>query len=221
MNAIIKVRDDAGAARFETAEMISMSAGSAGIKLCLPVTIGRLIALLLPLPNEMRLYDHDRELYRVWGIVQHCNELLTPERSYHVGVSFIGPKAPDSYFEDPDRSYMITGTGEDGFWLIKAADVPFRIRGEARYWRSVNSYVGSVGDGSSINFGGKGVTENISNSGAAVICDVPVKVGDKIKFISPELDFSAYAEVRGSHMGDDARNRIHIRFTSDKPLCNY
>ena len=61
---------------------------------------------MMPLPANLRSYDQDKELYRVWGLVQHCNEVKTEDADgFQVGVAFVGKNPPESYAIDPATNY--------------------------------------------------------------------------------------------------------------------
>ena len=91
MLSVVKVKDDNGKLWKDAAEIISVSQTGAGFYMKRECKPGRLMMMMLPVEAELRLYDHDKELYRVWGLVQHCHRLSDEDVGYHVGVAFIGP----------------------------------------------------------------------------------------------------------------------------------
>ena len=52
----------------------------------------------------------------------------------------------------------------------------------------------------------------MSRSGAAVFTTLDVGIGDRVKFISEQFDFSGLAVVCNRQIGDDERTRVHLRF---------
>ena len=102
MYAVVKVRESKEDSWKETADVISSSSTGAGLYINRECQVGRLVSLMFPLEPHLRSYDHDKELYRVWGLVQHCHMLPAEnEAGYHVGVAFIGKHSPESYRQDP------------------------------------------------------------------------------------------------------------------------
>ena len=102
---VVKAREDGEKAWKEVADVINVSASGAGFYLPRACTVGTLVSLMLPLPGHLRCYDHDKDLYRVLGLVQHCQPLTREGSSgYHVGVAFVGKHAPESYKENPSQN---------------------------------------------------------------------------------------------------------------------
>ena len=63
------------------------------------------------------------------------------------------------------------------------------------------------------SFGGERTTaENVSRSGAAVFTTLDVGIGDRVKFICTEYDFSGLAVVCNRQVGDDNLVRLHLNF---------
>ncbi len=217
INAVVKGKDDEGESWKEVADVISFSPTGAGFFLPRECKAGRLISLMLPLPAEMRCYDHDKEFYRVWGLVQHCHKTQTDEMDgYHVGVAFIGKNAPSTYHDDPARNYRICGMNGDGLWKVEPAKSEFKARRDVRYWQSIDVYLSLVDKAKKSIKGAKGLTENLSKNGAAVFSSLDVAVGDRVKFISEQYDFSGLAVVCNRHEGKDGRTRLHLQFVDSR-----
>ena len=210
---VVKAREDGEKAWKEVADVVNVSASGAGFYLARPCTVGTLVSLMLPLPAHLRCYDHDKELYRVWGLVQHCYEVPNETGTgYQVGVAFVGKDAPASYKKDPGTSYRISGMDEDGLWKVTETKAAFKQRQHMRYWIAVELYLALV-DGKREKVGGeRTVTENISRSGAAVITTLDVNVGDRVKFISEKYDYSGLAVVCNRQTGEDDKTRLHLQF---------
>lgn len=217
LNAVVKSKETDGEHWKEVADVISYSATGAGFYMARPVEPGQLISLMLPLPAEMRCYDHDKEFYRVWGLVQFCQKLSgEDEGSYHVGVAFTGKNAPSAYNEDPTRHFRISGMNGDGLWKIEPAKAAFKIRRDVRFWQSIECYVALVDKDKKSLSGAKSVTENISKSGAAVFSSLDVNVGDRVKFICEPHDYSGIAIVCNRQNAKDGRMRLHLNFVNAK-----
>ena len=197
----------------EVADLISFSPTGASFYLARKCDVGTLISLMAPLPPHMRCYDYDREFYRVWGLVQHCEPVSPDDPSnYHVGVAFIGKHAPASYRSNPGQHYRISGVGDTGMWNAEETKTPFTKRADVRFWRPIDLYLAMIDTRSESRGGERTLAENVSRSGAAVFTKLNLCIGDRVKFISEEYDFSGLAVVCNRQIGDDGRIRVHIKF---------
>lgn len=213
----IKVKQDDNSYWKETTEAVTISRSGAGFYLTRKCKAGQLLSLLLPMPKHLRNYDEDKEFYRVWGLVQHCNPVSGDEAAgYHVGVAFIGKSAPESYHETPSQSYMICGMNEDGFWKIKETATPFVTRKHTRYWTPIEVKLEILDIGGNVVAEEISKTENISYSGSSVISHLNATVGDCCRISSKKHDFSAIAIVRNGQKGKDNLPRLHLEFTDVK-----
>lgn len=217
LNAVVKGKDDDGESWKEVADVVAFSATGAGFYMARECSAGRLVSLMLPLPANMRCYDHDKEFYRVWGLVQHCQKSVGDEgESYHIGVAFIGKNAPTTYHDEPAQNYRICGMNGDGLWKVEPAKSEFKARRDVRYWQSIDCYVALVDKNKQSLMGARSSTENISKSGASVFTDLDVNIGDRVKFISEQYDFSGLAVVCNRQAGSDGRMRLHLQFVKAK-----
>ena len=197
----------------DRAEITSYSATGAGFRTGRECRTGTLVMLKLPLPPYLRAFDHDKKDYAVWGLVQHCQRAETDGKVvYHAGVAFIGKDPPPEYAEAPSQRFAISGMNGDGLWKIKPETGEFKVRKEIRYWSAFELYLSQINaERRSLN-GARAVTENISKSGAAVVSSLDVNVGDRVKFISTQFDFSGLAVVcERKDLGED-RAKIHLKF---------
>lgn len=181
-----------------------------------PCGVGNLVSLMLQLPAHLRCYDHDQEFYNVWGLVQHCQMSSSDEMAaYHVGVAFIGKAPPPSYVGNPLQNYRICGMNEDGLWNVAESTTRFVPRKDLRYWKAIDLYLALI-DARRETIGGEWtITENISKRGAAVVSTLDLSVGDRVKFISEEFDFSGLAVVCNRQTIDDDRSRLNLEFVEN------
>lgn len=214
--AVVKSKDADNKQWKEVADVMSFTAGGTAFHIERECKVGTLISLMLAMPAHLRCYDHDKELYRIWGLVQFCQPLNDNGREgFHVGVAFIGKKAPESYNENAEQSYRIRGMDEDGLWKIEEAKSAFKVRRHLRYWTAVELYLALV-DRKQDAVGGEWTkTENISKRGAAVFTVLDVGVGDRVKFISEKFDFSGLAVVCNKQLGKDGKSRLHLQFVEN------
>lgn len=215
--AVVKVKESRDNDWKEVTDLISVSASGAGFYLKNRCKVGNLVSLMMPLPQHQRSYDFEKELYSVWGLVQHCHQIAYDgETKYHVGVAFVGKDAPDSYSTDPNQNYRICGMKSGGFWKIKESAASFKPRRDMRCWKSIDLYLTVLDSQKAPLFSERTITENISQSGAAVISTLDVNVGDRVRFISEAYDFSGLAVVCNRQIGADKRPRLHLQFVENK-----
>lgn len=215
LHAVVKGKENAKDNRQwkEVADLISYSATGASFNLARNCEPGTLVSLMIPLPAHLRCYDYDKEFYRVWGLVQHCEAVVADDPSnFHVGVAFIGNNCPESYSADPKQHYRISGVNDDGMWRVAELKTSFTKRAEVRFWKSVNLYLALIDTKDGATGGERTVAENVSRSGAAVFTTLRVGIGDRVKFISEEYDFSGLAVVCNIQPGDDSKTRLHLKF---------
>lgn len=216
MNAVVKGKDTPDSTWKEVADVASFSPTGAGLYIQRECQVGTIVAIMLPLPSHLRCYDHEKELYRVLGLVQHCQPLSGEDAvGYHVGVAFIGKHAPESYRENPKQGYKICGMNGDGLWKVTEAKTEFKPRRHLRFWAGIDLYLALVDAQRDALKGERTTTENISRSGAAVFSQLDVNVGDRVKFICEKYDFSGLAVVCNRHTGGDGKDRLHLQFVEN------
>jgi hypothetical protein len=197
----------------EVADVFSYTSSGLGFYMPRECSVGNLISLMVPLPEYLRCYDHEEEFYLVWGLVQYCHVSThndTP--AFQVGVAFIGKTPPASYAANPLQNYRVCGMNDLGLWAVTESDSRFVQRRELRYWQKVNFYLALIDDRRETIGGEKTFTENISKSGAAVTSTLELNVGDRIKLINTEYEFSSLAIVCNSQEMEDGRYRINLEF---------
>ena len=93
----------------EKSRLVDVSHFGAGFTLTRPVDVGRLIQLTIPLPHQLRCFDHTEPMYSVWSLVRHASALskVSADGStlFRIGVGFIGKEAPLSYQRDPSMRF--------------------------------------------------------------------------------------------------------------------
>lgn len=213
MSAVVKGKDGKFKPWSEKAEITSLSSSGAGFFMARSCEPGRLVSLMMPMPLEMRRYDEDKRLYRVWGLVQYCYEAGGDgSEGFHVGVALIGKEPPESYNVRPNQCYRVSGMSRNGLWKVEELERPFRKRSATRYWNSINTALYRLDEKGHPIASEKTVTENISETGASVYSRMRVAVGDRIKFQSSSPVFSSLCVVRCRRIGVDDRTRVHLQF---------
>lgn len=219
LTATVKAKEDSINSWIENTSVLSISKTGAGFFLPRQCTIGQLLSLLLPMPRNLRAYDADKELFRVWGLVQYCTPAFGKEESsepkFHVGVAFVGRTPPEDYHQNPRQTYRISGMSEDGLWRIEKSASQFVNRKHHRIWQNLRvSLLHSSEDGNPDIF--SGYTENISLSGASVISNLSVNVGDCVEFECENPLFNTVAIVRNHKESSGNYNRIHLEFIDNQ-----
>ena len=213
LHAVVKGKGKGGRQWKEVSELIGFSSTGASFNLPRQCEAGTLVLLMLPIPIHLRCYDYGKEFYRVWGLVQHCEPIAADHASkFHVGVAFIGKDSPNSYKKDANQHYRITGVSSAGLWKVAELPTAFKKRGDLRFWMPVDLYLALVDTKDGATGGERTVAENVGRSGAAVFTTLNVGIGDRVKFISEQYDFSGLAVVCNVQAGTDDRTRIHLRF---------
>jgi hypothetical protein len=171
----------------------------------------------MPLPHDLRKYDQEKELYRVWGVVQHCSPVNTEEgEAFYVGVAFIGKHAPASYHANPRQSYRILGISNAGLWAIEEMDRPFVSRKFPRYAVAMDVTLVKLGPKKRPVTEAKAVTENVSAGGASVISHLETEVDERIKFRTEFYKFSSFALVKNKQVIDSETYRMNLEFVKKK-----
>jgi hypothetical protein len=210
-SAVIKTRETPVLMSTESVDVVSASHSGVGFYAQKECYVGQLISLMMPMPVELRRYDHDKKLYKIWGLVQHCSP-LKGDVGLHIGVAFIGRNAPQSYGDRPMTSYRVSGVGTDGFWIIDESETPFKTRKHSRFWNTTEVFITAINSDGQEYATERTVTENISESGASIFSNLLLDVGDRIRITNAEHEFTSTAMVRNRQAGKDRRPRLHIEF---------
>lgn len=205
----------------EITRLQDVSAFGAGFNLNRPVKRGRLVAMTLPMPRQLRCYDFLEPQYRVWGLVRRCISVKNAinVEQYAIGVAFIGKHPPFSYTNDPAKLFEITHIEEKGLWKVVEAperpdesDLPPELRRHSRYQIPVNVLLEILDEEGNVVEAEMTVTENISLSGASVFTSLLADVGSFIRVSSEQFNTTIISVVRGKRLGPDSIPRLHIEF---------
>src|SRR5436305_10663942 len=104
----VEVRVDRDVSWYEITRLRDVSAFGCGFSLKRPLKRGRLALLTIPMPRQLRNFDHAEPQYRIWGLTRRCiptGSPVTPE--YSIGMAFIGKNPPADYIEHPSRLYEL------------------------------------------------------------------------------------------------------------------
>ncbi len=219
LKTIVQVRESFDESWKEVTTLKTVSRNGAGFALSRKCEVGRLISLILPMPEELRAYDLEEELYTVLGLVQHCNEVIVDgETTYNIGVGFVGKAIPDSFIADPKQNYRFCGMTEEGLWRITEVQSAFKARKNPRFWKSIHLTISMMKKGKDESAKESVATKDISASGFSVACALDIEVGDKVKVAAVAHDFYAIAEVRNRIEGKEAGQppTLHLQFVDSE-----
>ncbi len=217
LKTLVKVRESENEVWKEVTEVSTVSRNGAGFDLTRPCAPGSLITLVLPMPRELRVYDHDEKLYPVMGLVQYCNEGQgNGESIFHVGVGFIGKTVPGSFRTNPLQSYRITGMSPEGLWTVTEFDTPFTVRRDPRFWVTFDVSVTLLQKEKRTSKKENAITQNIGGGGAAVVCELEANVGDTVKFGCKAFDFFTMATVRERKEQSNMPPTLHLEFIENR-----
>ncbi|HYH85844.1 MAG TPA: PilZ domain-containing protein [Pyrinomonadaceae bacterium] len=206
----------------EMSRLIDVTPFGARFALVRPTERGRLLHLTLPMPRQLRCFDHVEDQYRVWALVRNVRMLTQAgagERaltaSFEVGAAFTGKHPPASYVREPSTLYDVDPISQgQNLWQLrevqKGQSAPRST--ETRLQMAVNLRIEVFDAEGRVVASEETVTENISRRGAAVWTTLKVARGRFVRVSSAETGLSIMAVVRGSRTGPDGIPRLHMEF---------
>ena len=216
--ARVQVREDAETEWTEMTRLHDLTPFGVSFSLTRLVDVGRLVRLTLPMPRQLRCFDHVEDQYRVYALVRFMRVDFpagASEPSVKLGVAFIGKRAPDSYQLDPKRRYEVFEPEADGgLWklLEPSPIVGQTVKKETRLNMPVEVTVELYDERWNITAREETVTENISRRGAAVYTSLRAERGSFVRLTSARYKTSAFAVVRAHRTGSDGIPRLHVEF---------
>ena len=107
----VTVREGANEEWTEVSRVLDLTPFGARFSLARLVDRGRLVHLTLPMPRQLRCFDHAEDQYRVWALVRNVS-ITTPDAKtglprFGLGVAFVGKRPPASYVANPATRYEI------------------------------------------------------------------------------------------------------------------
>ena len=202
----------------EITRLIDVTPFGAGFTLKRPVEKGRLLHMTIPMPRQLRVFDHVEDQYKVWALVRHIKSVTSAESKvalFEVGVAFIGKRPPRSYDADPSKRYEIGAATADSLTIIE--DAPIEMvstdkRVHTRHNIPVDMLIETLNDKGEVELTEHTVSENISQKGAAIYTTLSLPVGRFIRLTSEQYKLTVHAAVRGASMGPTGVPRIHVEF---------
>ena len=210
----------------EITRLIDVTPFGAGFSLKHAIEKGRLLHMTIPMPRQLRVFDHVEDQYRVWAIIRYVKPVMAPEgtsQSFEVGVAFIGKYPPRGYSENPAKRYEI-GSATPGNLSEIEDRAPTEVnttdkRVVTRHNIPVDMLIETVNEEGGGDQSELTVTENISQKGAALYTTMDLRVGRFIRLTSEQFKLTVHAVVRGHSMGPSGVPRVHVEFIDrDWPL---
>ena len=200
----------------EVTRLHNVTPFGAGFSLKRPTEKGRLLYMTIPMPRQLRVFDHVEDQYRIWAIVRHMKPRLSDQRTvFDVGVAFIGKRAPDSYQQEPWKRYDICNTVFEA--LTPADDIVTPLptienRAYTRHNIAVDMKIEVLDEGLVVVKTEHTVTEDISSHGATLFTTLQIPPGRFIRVTSEQYRITAHAAIRSRSTGADGVPRIHVEF---------
>lgn len=217
----IDIRLDNKISWTEITRLSDVSSYGAGFFLKRPLKRGRLLMLTVPLPRQLRCFDHGEPQYKVWAIVRRCIEAAQGPNAgqFSIGVAFIGKNPPIDYIQNPAALYDTHSRSEDGFWNVGTmdlmaddSDLPKEVRKQTRYQIPEPVILEMINDAGEVIQTESTVTENVSLSGAAIFTQLDLEDGTFLRLSSERHDINIISVVRGRRIGSDGLTRLHVEF---------
>ena len=211
----VRVRETPDFEWMEMTRLLNVTPFGAGFTLKRPTERGRLVHMTIPMPRQLRVFDHVEDQYRIWAIVRYLklrsNEKVSP---FEVGVAFIGKRPPASYESQPWTRYEIAQSvlqpraTSEMLEIVHAVDQ----RTSTRHNIAIDMRVEVMDTEGVVVSTEHTVTENISKMGATLFTTLEIPVGRFIRITSEQHGVTAYAAVRSRSTGADGVSRLHVEF---------
>ncbi|HKZ03545.1 MAG TPA: PilZ domain-containing protein [Pyrinomonadaceae bacterium] len=209
-----------------TAELLDVTPFGARLRIPHPTEPGRLIQISLPMPRELRCYDHNEERYVVWALVRHIKSIdgeTDRAPQCEIGVAFVGKEPPPGFEEDPSRRYNLQPPdSKDNLWKVEgAADKPETEDSRERRTEERHKVEDDIlievydADGNVISRE-LAKTENISRHGMSVLTTLNIVRGRYVRVRSAYYKMAVIAAVRRLRRCNDGSRHLHLEFVDQQ-----
>ena len=206
----VRVRETPDHEWTEMTRLMNVTPFGAGFTLKRPTEKGRLLHMTIPMPRQLRVFDHVEDQYRVWAIVRYLkSEFQADGPVFYVGVAFIGKRPPPSYEQEPWRRYDVATNAADG--LPTAQDMTVSAD-ETRHQIAVDMRVELLDEAGGVVDTEQTVSEAIGAHGATLFTTLNIGQGRFIRLTSEQHKITAHAAIRSRHIGADGIARIQVEF---------
>jgi hypothetical protein len=200
----------------EMTRLSNVTPFGAGFSLKRPTEKGRLLYMTIPMPRQLRVYDHVEDQYRIWAIVRYMKPATSAKGIvFDVGVAFIGKRPPVSHAKEPWKRYDVATTTFEPSTDPDDILTAFNAEDQNNFTRhniAVDMLVEIVNENGEVVESEHTVTENISAKGATLFTTLQLPAGRFIRLTSTQHNVTVYAAVRSRSTGADGVPRIHVEF---------
>jgi len=211
----VRVRETLDFEWNEMTRLLNVTPFGAGFTLKRPTERGRLLHMTIPMPRQLRVFDHVEDQYRIWAIVRYLKSKKTEKGPvFELGVAFIGKRAPASYDAEPWKRYDISATGFQSLATVAElpAVTPDDQRAQTRHNIAVDMRVEVLDLNGAVSETEHTVTENISEQGATLFTTLAIPVGRFVRLTNEQRGVIVHAAIRSRSTGVDGVPRIHVEF---------
>ena len=188
----------------------------AGFTLRHPTEKGRLLHMTIPMPRQLRVFDHVEDQYRIWAVVRYIKTSVVEKKTvFDVGVAFIGKRPPASYETEPWKRYDISTSVFQAIAAPEEMLTPLSTddqRAHTRHNIAVDMRLEIVDPNGEVIQTEHTVTEHISAKGATLFTTLEVPLGRFVRLTSDQYRITAHAAIRARSTGADGVPRIHVEF---------
>lgn len=205
----------------EVTRLIDVTPFGAGFTLKRPTEKGRLLHMTIPMPRQLRTFDHVEDQYRVWSLVRHVQGNVQPDDKpiiFDVGVAFIGKRPPASYEAEPWKRYEIATSAAESMAAAEESIKPLTTSDQRIHTRhniAIDMMLEVIDEKGQIAQSEQTVTENVSRKGATLFTTLEVPMGRFVRLTSTQYKVT-HAAVRARSTGADGIPRIHIEFVDQE-----
>jgi hypothetical protein len=202
----------------EVTRLINVTPFGAAFTLKRPTEKGRLVHMTIPMPRQLRVFDHLEDQYRIWALVRYSRRILAPDKKtthFDVGVAFIGKRPPASYETEPWKRYDISTAAFQAMATVEEIVKPIPTSDQRIHTRhniAVDLMLEVLDEKGEIGQTESTVSENISRKGATMFTTLEVPIGRFLRLTSQQYNLTVYAAVRARSTGSDGIPRLHVEF---------
>jgi hypothetical protein len=201
----------------EITRVVNITPFGAGFTLKRPTERGRILHLTIPMPRQLRVFDHVEDQYRIWALVRYVRNISKnlKEPLFEVGVAFIGKKPPASYEQDPSKRFDISQAQAQSAQLTSEMVAPVTTSDQRAYTRhsiAVDLILEVLDEKNFVAQNEVTVTENLSKKGATIFTTMEIPVGRFVRIKCDQYQITCFAVVRSKSASKDGIPRIHVEF---------
>jgi hypothetical protein len=212
-------RESPGYQWIEQSRLVDVSHLGAGFTLTRPVEPGRLMLLSIPMPHQLRCFDHHEPQYSVWSLVRHASPIRKSEHQqsalYRIGVAFLGKRPPRAYEEDPTIRYEPLPVDGGQTWKLSERR-PDTQRRETRLSIPLEVLIEVLDENGRPSLQEQTVTETLSSLGTCVPTNLDVGVGRILRITSARDRVSLFAVIRSRKLAQDGIPRLGLEFLGER-----